>query len=268
MSTGRSGSATSPERSRSGVQSIDRAVALLRCFTPQRPRLGVSALARLTGLSTSTTFRLLAALQANGVVRQVNGPSYELGPLLLQLADTVMSGFDLRETALPVMRALRDATDETVGLHVLLPNLTRSVVDQAESRQPLRRTYTEIGEPIPLHQGAPGKLLLAHLPERDLEEVLSRPHARATPSTPIEPDELRALLPVIRERGYSISLGERVPGIRTVAAAIRDHTGRVMASLSVSGPEIRMPEERLHEIGALTRESAGQISHLLGAADE
>lgn len=252
------------ESARSGVQSIDRAAALLRCFARHRPTLGASELARLTGLTTSTTHRLLTALQVNGLVQQVEGRRYQLGPLLLRLAQSVHSRLDLRELALPTMRELRDETDETVGLHVLLPNNTRAVIDQVESNQPLRRTYTELGEPIPLNQGAPGKVLLAYLSGHDLDDVLARPMHPATKTTPVNPEALRAELATIRERGYAISLAERVPGIHTVAFPIKDHTGRVMASLSITGPEARMPEERLHAIGGTARARVRRISAALG----
>ncbi|MQA85885.1 MAG: helix-turn-helix domain-containing protein [Streptosporangiales bacterium] len=253
---------------RGGVQSIDRAVALLRCFTPGRPELSASEFARLTGLSTSTTHRLLSALQANGLVRQVAHRRYELGPLVLRLSHAVTARLDLRDAARPAMRRLRDLTGETVGLHVLLPNLTRAVVDQVESDQSLRRTYVGLGEPIPLNQGGPGKVLLAFLSERDREEVLARPLEAATPTTPVDPDTLRTELAAIRAQGYAISPAQRVPGINTVAVPIWDHTGRVTASISVTGPAPRLPEERLRELAAPAREAAWRVSELLGAAPE
>jgi IclR family transcriptional regulator, acetate operon repressor len=251
------------------VQSLDRAFAILRCFTPSQSELSLSELARLTGLSTSTTHRLLTSLKTNGALRQVGDRRYRLGPLVLQLTNLAIQSSGLRETALPLMRVLRDVTDETVGLHLLRSDLTRSVIEQVESRQALRRIYTEIGNPIgiPLHLGAPGKLLLAYLPERDRYEVLARPLVRATPMTLTDPDQVAATLAEIRGRGYSVSLGERVDGIRSVAAPIREHSGRVIASLSVSGPERRMPQERLHVIAAQARDCATEVSRNLGAPE-
>ncbi|HEX5121140.1 MAG TPA: IclR family transcriptional regulator [Pseudonocardiaceae bacterium] len=254
------------ESPRGGVQSIDRAVSLLRCFTAQRPELSLSALAQQSGLSTSTTYRLLSSLQQNGLVRQTASRAYRLGPLILRLAGTLQVSSGLRDVALPIMRELRDETDETVGLHTLLPDNTRTVVDQVESHQPLRRKYTEIGESIPLHQGAPGKLLLAFLPADERDEVLARPLGKATAATPTEPARIRAELATIRRRGYSVSLGERVPGIRTVAAPITVDADRVESCISVSGPETRMSEQRLKVIGGQAVDAARRIAALLGAA--
>jgi IclR family transcriptional regulator, acetate operon repressor len=254
-----------PEPFRGSVQAIDRAVSLLRCFSQAEPRLSLSELSRRTGLSTSTAFRLLTSLQENGVLHQVTGRMYQLGPLFLQLASTAMSEIDLPGAARPIMTELRDQTNETVGLHVLLPNLTRLVLDQVESWQPLRRTYTELGQPMALHLGAPGKVLLAYLPEADRESVLARPMNKATPATITDLAELRANLSTIVQLGYGVSLAERVAGVRTVAAPIRNQFDRVTACLSVSGPEFRMPNERLAELGTLAAQAGLRISRLLGA---
>jgi IclR family acetate operon transcriptional repressor len=254
-----------PETFRGSVQAIDRAVSLLRCFSQAEPRLSLSELARRTSLSTSTAFRLLTSLQENGVLHQVSGRMYQLGPVFLQLASIAMSEIDLPGAARPIMTELRDETDETVGLHVLLPNLTRLVLDQVESRQPLRRTYTELGQPIALHLGAPGKVLLAYLPEADRESVLARPMGKATPATITDLRELRANLNTIVQTGYAVSLGERVAGVRTVAAPIRNQFDRVTACLSVSGPESRMSAERLTEFGRLAADAGLRVSRLLGA---
>ena len=261
-----SGGQPDPLSQRSGgVQSIDRAVLLLRCFSTQRPELSLSALAEISGLSTSTTFRLLGALQANDLVRQGPGRAYRLGPLVLRLASTLRATTSRREVALPIMRQLRDTTDETVGLHMLLPDFTRTVVDQVQSRQPLRRTYTEIGQSIPLHQGAPGKLLLAHLPDFQRDEVLARPLSKATDKTTVDPDQIRAELETIRDQGFAVSYAERVQGIRSVAAPIIDDTDRVEACISVSGPEVRMSEARMSEMVDQVRAAALEIGRLLGA---
>jgi IclR family acetate operon transcriptional repressor len=250
---------------RSGVQAIDRAVAILRCFSARTPELGISEIARATGLSTSTAHRLIAAMQHNRLVRQSAHRRYTLGPLLVQLARSGAVATTLRDLALGPMRELRDRTDETVGLHELLPTLERTVIDQVESRQALRRTYTEIGEPIPLPYGAPGKVLLAFVPAAEREKILAEPIEQVTPTTITDPDALRAQLEQIRERGYALSFSERTPGIRTVAAPILDHAGQVIGCLSLSGPERRMPRGRMDELAPEVIRTAWAVSQALGA---
>ncbi|MQA06671.1 MAG: helix-turn-helix domain-containing protein [Streptosporangiales bacterium] len=251
-----------------GVQSIDRAASILRSFSAKTPTLGISDIARKTGLSTSTTHRLLVAMQHNQLVRQTADRRYALGPLLLQLARSGAVAPSLREAALPAMTALRDAEEETVGLHMLLPDDERVVVDQVESHHPLRRTYTELGVPIPLPYGAPGKILVAFLEPDRKEAILRRPLRKVTPATMVDAGALRVETEEARRTGYALSYAERTPGIHTVAAAIFDHTGAVVGCLSLTGPEIRMPAARLRTLGPRVRASAWAVSELLGARDE
>ena len=248
-----------------GVQSIDRAAAILQCFDARRPTLGITEIARATGLSTTTTHRLLVALQANRLIRQTSDRRYGLGPLLVQLARSGAVPTTLRDAALPLMTALRDEIDETVGLHELLPSGGRAVVDQVESHQQLRRTYTDIGVPIALPHGAPGKAILSVLPTAQQEAWLSRPIDAVTPRTITDPDALREHLAATRTRGWAVSVSERTPGIRAVAAPVFDHTGGVVGALGLSVPEIRMDDARAEELGRRVQETAWQISEALGA---
>lgn len=251
----------------SGVQTIDRVTAILSTFSHRKPALGVTEIATATGLSTSTAHRLLAALQDNGFVRQTDDRRYVLGPLLLRLAHVAATHAGLRDAALPAMRDLRDRVEETVGLHELVDNRDRITIAQAESRLALRRTYTDLGSPIPLPQGAPGKVLLAYLSAQRQEAILAGPLVRVTPETIIDRTVLRGQLSEIRRIGYAISLGERTLGIRSVAAPIWDHTGQPIACLSISAPELRMPSARCHELGELVKQASWEVSVSLGATD-
>lgn len=249
-----------------GVQSIDRAAAILRSFTESRAELTLTEISRATGLTTSTVHRLLAAMQHNQLVRQTRDRRYAPGPLLVQLVRGAVAT-TLREAALPTMATLRNEVNETVGLHTLLGTDERVVVDQVESHQPLRRTYTEMGMPIPLPYGAPGKVLCAWLPAARCEAILQRDIPALTPTTLTDPEALRGQLADIRWRGYALSLAERTPGIRSVAAAFFDHNGAVTGCLSVSGPEMRMPTERMQSIGSHVRHAAWEVSSALGATE-
>jgi len=257
-----------PSTEGSGVQSIDRITAILGSFTRQQPALGVTEIAHETGFATSTVHRLLAALEHNKLVRRTGDRRYVLGPLLLQLAHAAATHATLRDAALPLMSALRDRVEETVGLHERAGTANRVTIAQAESRLALRRTYTDLGTPVPLPQGAPGKALLAFLPLTRQEEVLREPLEAVTGATITDPEILRDQLTETRRAGYSISLGERTPGIRSAAAPIWDHTGQPIACLSISAPELRMPLDRCHELGLLVRHAAWEVSELMGATSD
>jgi len=250
------------------VQSIDRAVAILRCFDAQRPEIGISELARRTGLSTSTVHRLLVSMVDNQLVRQSSDRRYSLGPLVMQLGRNGGIPTTLRDAALPVARMARDEAGETVGIHELLPSGHRAVIDQVESRQELRRTYTELGVPLPIVHGAPGKAMLAFLPAERREWWLAQGIDPATPTTIADPDQLRAQLAEIRERGWAYSDAERTPGIRAVAAPVFDHTGTVVGALGFSVPTVRMERPRVQELGERIKSFSWEVSKMLGATTE
>ena len=252
----------------SGVQSIDRAVAILRCFSGQTPALGVTELARATGLTTSTTHRLLEAMLTNRLVRRTADRRYALGPLVVQLVRSGGIPATLHDAAVGRMRTLRNDAEETVGLHKLLQTLEREVVEQVESHLPLRRTYTEIGVPIPLPHGAPGKVMLGFLPLHVQEVLLSKSIEPVTPTTITDPETMRAQLVTIRELGFAMSFAERTHGIRSVAAPIFDHTDTVVGALSLSGPEIRMTRPRMRTLGEAVKVAAWSVSETLGATTE
>jgi IclR family transcriptional regulator, acetate operon repressor len=253
------------QQRRNGVQSIDRAVAILRCFDGRRPELGISELARSTGLSTTTVHRLLAAMQKNHLVRQTGTKRYGLGPFLLQLANSGAIPRTFREAALPFMTDLRDEFDETVGLHEFIGKGHRIVAAQVESHQELRRTYTDIGVPIKLAHGAPGKAIWSALPVDEFRRLLAEPIERKTDATTVDPVEVERELGVARARGYASSKGQRTVGIYAIAAPVFDHTQKVIGAIGVSVPEVRMTADRADLMGTRVREVAWQLSTALGA---
>jgi len=244
-----------------GVQSIDRAVAVLSVFSRSRPVVGISEIARQTGLTRGTAHRIVSALASHGLVVQVpESTTYSLGPRLLSLAENAREHLSLETQARPVMAWLRDRTAETVGLHVLDATPSRRTIAQVESRQPLRRTYTDLGAPRPPHQGAPGKVLLAHADRAlraDVVAAIAREDEGAARALAAELDE-------VATRGWAISLEERVKGVVAVAVPVRDHTG-VVGALSVSAPAVRAGAEELREMVPVLEEAGRRLSLRLGA---
>ena len=173
----------------------------------------------------------------------------------------------LREAALPFMTDLRDEFDETIGLHELHGD-HRIVAAQVESHQELRRTYTDIGVPIRLAYGGPGKAILSVLPAEELKRHLAKPIAAITTTTTVDPAEIERELEAARIRGYAASKGQRTVGIYAVAAPFFDHTQKVVGALGASVPDVRMSAERADKIGSRVREVAWQLSTALGATAE
>ncbi|NUL46110.1 IclR family transcriptional regulator [Cellulosimicrobium funkei] len=242
------------------MQSLDRAVEILRCFGVKRTQLGITEIARSTGLSTSTVHRLLASMAANGLVHRGPDHRYSLGPLIVQLARSGAIPTSLREVAMPLIQQLRDEVNETAAIHELLSSGMRAVVAQAESRQELRRTYTDIGNPLPLPLGAPGKAILAHLPAERQDWWISQGVAPELTNAPFDAVVMRNDLAATRERGWAQSNEERTPGIRTVAAPVFDETGAVIGAISLSVPVVRMGDERVVTLGARVAAAAKEAS--------
>jgi IclR family acetate operon transcriptional repressor len=250
----------------SGMQTVDRVIAILNCFDEEREELGVSEIAALTGLSKGTAHRLLLSLVSHGLADHVSiGGRYRLGPHVVRLAYLARGHVNLEKCALPVMYELRDGFEETVGLHVLDGDMHRRVIAQVESLHQLRRTYTEINQPIPIHLGAPGKVMLAYQPASRRDQLLSQPLLAATPGTVVDPTALRQQLDLIRERGFAISQQERVEGISSLSVPVTDHTGTVRAAISISGPSTRVTEDRLLSFAPTAVNSAATLSTSLGA---
>jgi IclR family KDG regulon transcriptional repressor len=136
-----------------------------------------------------------------------------------------------------------------------------------QSPQPIR-LYAELGRQGPLHVGGGPKLLLAYAPPEVLSAVLSGPLERFTPETIVDPKRLGAVLQRIREQGYNISHGDLDPGAFSVAAPLRDHGGRVIASLSVAGPQSRLTEDLEKLYLRMLIDAADEISARLGARED
>lgn len=209
------------------------------------------------------------SLANHGLVTQVpRSTDYCLGPRLLGLAETARAKLSLELLAEPAMTALRDYTGETVGLHIMDDTPARRTIAQVESVHALRRTYADIGSPRPPHQGAPGKVLLAFADEAVRERVLASDLRSAVTLAKIDPELLREELTRIRTVGYALSLEERVPGVVALAVPVRDHTGAVVAAVSVSAPALRAGVPELEALAPRAMRAADELSSQLGYRDD
>lgn len=216
------------------------------------------------GMSRSTTYRYLQSLRSYGLIE--DDPStggFRLGPRIFELAQLARKGLGLREIALPIMRALSQATDETV----LLTRRSGDAVvclERIESTHPVRISY-EVGQILPLHAGAAAKVLLAFMEEKELNRLLQGTFRRFTDRTTTDARSLRRELEEIRLAGYVVTGGELDPGVRGVAAPVLLGDGTLAAGLSVAGPEQRLTELVLPKIIDAVRQSAKLLSERLEA---
>ncbi len=247
---------------RTGTQSIDRASQLLVHVVERDDAPTVSELADLAGLPKSTTSRLVAALERQGLVqRDPARGAIKPGPVLLRYARRGTSGPDLVELAGSALVRLARLSGETANLGVATSTAVE-MLDQRDSRHILGSTNW-VGQRVPHHGSVIGKVFLADgalpVPEGPLE--------RLAPQTTTDPVELRRDLERVRSRGYATAVDELEPGLWAVAAPVRDAGGSVVAALSISGPTVRLHDGLLDELGRLVRDEAFTLSVRIGYDD-
>ena len=246
-----------------GTQAIRRAFALLRAFTDGEPERGLAALARSTGLNKTTAYRLLAALEHEGMVaRRIGAEEYRLGPESIALGARAQRANDLRTAARPFLQRLAADTGETATLEILRGDRVLCV-DEVQARHVVGTTPS-VGLSWPAHATSTGKVLLAALPEAERKHRLKAPLERFTPRTIATLTALRAELERTQQRGYGLVQSELEVAYVALGAPIRDAGGRVVAAVSVGGPEVRLPPSAYPLLAGKVREAADGISRQLG----
>lgn len=248
-----------------GTQTVSRAVALLKAFTDSQPEMGLSELARAVGLNKTTAFRLLAALEHEGLVaHDTHGGSYRLGLEAISLGARALRATDLRSAGRLELEALARETGETAALEIL-DGGDVVVLDEVHGKFVIG-TMLAVGMRWPAHATSTGKAILAFLRDEERSAALRGMRRLAVPTrkTIGDREALRGELARIRERGYATAEGELEENFVAVGAPVFSHEGRVVAGVSIGGPGTRLTSERIPELAALVRQAAGRISRRLG----
>jgi IclR family pca regulon transcriptional regulator len=231
------------ERSPDFVQSLERGLAVIRAFDRGRPELTLSEVAVATGVTRAAARRFLLTLSDLGYVR-IDGRYFSLSPRVLELGYAYLSSLTLPEVAEPHLEALVAEVSESSSV---------SVLDGADivyvARVPVSRIMTvaiSVGTRFPAYATSMGRVLLAGLPDADLEAYLDR-HAveRLTPRTVTSAKALRAEIQRVRAQGWALVDQELEEGLRAVAAPIRDRAGRTLAAVNVSAHASRTSIESM-----------------------
>jgi DNA-binding IclR family transcriptional regulator len=253
----------SKQPSDAAIQSVQRAAAILRCFTKTDSELSVTALSQELRLHKSTISRLLTTLKQEGFVEQnPETGKYRLGLALVTLAGIALERIDVQRIAQPYLTDLAELVQETVNVVVLTDRDSMNIAS-APSPRPIRYVG-RMGRRTPPHCTAGGKLLLAYLAPKKRQEILPKELARFTDKTIVDLQTLNQALLQIREQGYAVAQEEHQEGVSTVAAPICDHAGQVCAALSVSGPTYRIGPKEIETILEPLRQTAREISTQLG----
>jgi len=247
------------------TRSVERVLAVLNAFTEAGPNLTLMQVCEATGLTPSTAYRLMANLVPRGYLEPGReGNAYRLGLTVIRLAGVALGQLDVRVKAAPLMDELRNRTRETVHL-AALDGRHIIYLEKLEGLHAIGLMSSRVGRTAPAHCTALGRVLLAFNPEAT-EEILKGPLEAPTPRTVVDPKALRALLARVNEQGYALDLGEHEPEVRCVAAPVRNHSGAVIAAMSVSGPAQRiepmLTEGLVTEVVHVARAISGLLGYL------
>lgn len=261
---GVSGKRARRRREAPSIRAVERAIAILRAFSPATPLLGLTELSRKLGLHKSTVHRLLATLEREGfVLEDAATGRYRLGLPLLELGSLVTTNMELRQVARPFLEETHRVCGETVHLGILDEGEV-VYIDKIESTQRVRM-YSQVGRRAPAHCTGLGKALLASLPPSAVDQLVQRHGLRGyTARTLTSADALRNQLAIIRQQGYAVDYGEHEDLIRCAAAPISDYTGHCIAAVSIAVVGIDIESARFEEYVALVRNCAHGISEALG----
>jgi DNA-binding IclR family transcriptional regulator len=251
-----------PVRAYPGTQAVLRAVRLLKAFSPQRPERGLAELSQALGLNKTTAYRLLTALESEGMIERAgDGEGYRLGPEMLALGSLARGSADLRTASRGELESLARQTRETASLEVLVG---RDVVILEEAMgSHVIGTAPAVGTRWPAHATSTGKAIVAHV-EGGFETLVAAPLPALTPRTIVDPEALARELARVRQRGFAVTSEELEPGFVAVGAAVRDAAGRVVAAISVGGPKSRLNADAVASIGRRLPAAAARISDRLG----
>jgi IclR family transcriptional regulator, pca regulon regulatory protein len=246
--------------------SLVAGLAILDCFSAERPQMGIAALADRLDMTRSTTHRYAATLVALGYLEQDHARQYKLAPRVTDLGLALMDSMALRRVAREPLRELRVQTGRTVSMAILDRRQIRYVERLRGWRHGQHAIDLHLGLAArqPIHCTAMGKVLLAYLPESRLKVLMGELElSRQGPNSITSKKELQAELARVRKAGIAVSDEEQAPGLRSIAAPLLDDRGQAVAAIAVAVPVgAYSRKELVARVGPLVEATAERIAAL------
>jgi DNA-binding IclR family transcriptional regulator len=240
-----------------GVRAVDRAIAILQCFTPEQPAMSVIEIQKRLGLSRPTLYRLLHTLASRDLIHAEGDPQrFRLAHGVMKLSHVWLNGLEVVAAARPILEGLRDSTGETAALFRLQHDLGICILE-CKSRHVLSISRG-VGHSLKIAQGSTGKAMLAFMEPQRQTKFLSNMPANS------QRTRLEETLKAAKRNGYATSRGEIFVGALAVSAPYFDHRGSVVGSVGLYGPQARISDDKMSEYAKLVREAGRKISILLG----
>jgi IclR family transcriptional regulator, KDG regulon repressor len=246
------------------VKSVSRALHIIDIVSSEKDGLGVTEIAKQMDINKSSVYRILSTLVQYGYIEQDKETErYKLGYKFLDISSKLLESIDLRREAKPYLRELEKETNEVIHL-VVYDQGEVIYIEKLEGTETLRM-HSKVGKRAPMHCTGVGKAILAHLPLNVVLEIIERKGLpKHTDFTITDRDALLKELEKVKQKGYALDLEENEYGIRCIAVPIFDYSGNVVAAVSISGPTIRMTDERIEKLQERIRYIGRQISERLG----
>ena len=251
-----------PGRRTEFVQSLERGISVLTSFSAERPRMTLSEVAREAGLTRATARRLLHTLGALGYVT-TDGRQFELTPRVLDIGYAYLSSLQVGDLALPYMEALSERVHESVSAAVLDGDEIVYVARVPTTR--IMRIALALGSRLPALATSMGRVLVGDLPaERRAQFLRTARPAAMTERTVTDPAVLAGVLDEVRAQGWALVDQELEDGVRSIAAPLRDRSGRAVAALNIGTQVNRVTMKQLRgEFLPLLLDCAATISSQL-----
>jgi IclR family acetate operon transcriptional repressor len=245
------------------MRTIERCLDVLETFLDKKGEVSLTSLAAAAGLNVSTAHRIAGTLVKRGyLVKGGERGKYSLGLKVLEFG-AATSQASVMEVALPFLERLNRESGESVNL-AIKDNGEAVYIHHLDGNHSLR-TFTQVGNRVPLYCTGVGKVLLAAMQDSDIEAIFGGGGLKAcTGNTIVDLDRLTGELSRTRQEGVAIDDEETETGIRCVASPVRDSTGKVVAAISVSAPSVRLGYKRLEEMKPAVKRCALDISRALG----
>ncbi|MGD6794815.1 IclR family transcriptional regulator [Metabacillus indicus] len=246
------------------VKSVGRALDVIALISMKKSGLGVTEIAGQMDINKSSVYRILATLVQYGYAEQNEETGkYRLGYKFLEISTKLLDSIDLRAEAKTYLMKLEQETNEVIHL-VVYDQGEVVYIEKLDGSETLRM-HSKVGKRAPMHCTSVGKAILAHLPAETVQDILDRKGLPVhTPKTIINRDDFLQELSRVKKKGIALDLEENEPGITCIAAPIFDHSAKVIAAFSISGPTIRMSQDRLKGLEPRIIETGKLISARLG----
>jgi len=246
------------------VKSVGRALDIITLVSSKKGGLGVTEIAKQIDINKSSVYRILSTLAQYGYIEQDEDTGrYKLGYKFLDISSKLLESIDIRSEAKPYLLELERETNEVIHLAVWDQGEV-VYIEKLDGNQTLRM-HSKVGKRAPMHCTSVGKAILAYLPINVVEDIIERKGLPIhTEATITEKDVFLKELVSIKQKGYALDLEENEYGITCIAVPLFDHLGKVIASVSISGPTMRMTEERLEQLKIKMKETGKKISGRLG----